>query len=32
MAAKFPVRIACAAENDIEEAWSFIAGDSPENA
>jgi plasmid stabilization system protein ParE len=32
MPAKFRVSIARAAENDIEEAWSFIAQDSPEAA
>src|SRR3990172_1433186 len=32
MPAKFRVRITRAAERDIEEAWSFIAEDSPEEA
>jgi toxin ParE1/3/4 len=32
MLAKFRVRITRAAERDIEEAWSFIAEDSPEEA
>jgi plasmid stabilization system protein ParE len=32
MAAKFRVRIARAAERDIEAIWSFIAQDSPEEA
>ncbi len=32
MAAKFRVRIARAAERDIEEIWDFIAHDSPEEA
>jgi plasmid stabilization system protein ParE len=30
MPAKFRVSITLAAENDIEQAWSFIAQDSPE--
>ena len=32
MPAKFRVSITRVAENDIEEAWSFIAQDSPEAA
>ena len=32
MAAKFRVRITRTAEHDIEEAWTFIAQDSPEEA
>lgn len=32
MPAKFRVRIARTAERDIEEAWTFIAQDSPEEA
>ncbi len=32
MPAKFRVRITRAAERDIEETWSFIAHDSPEEA
>lgn len=32
MPAKFRVRITRAAESDIEQAWSFIAQDSPEAA
>jgi plasmid stabilization system protein ParE len=32
MPAKFRVSIARAAESDIEQAWSFIAQDSPETA
>jgi len=32
MSIKFRVRITRAAEKDIEEAWSFIAEDSPEEA
>jgi toxin ParE1/3/4 len=32
MPAKFRVRITRAAERDIEEAWSFIANDSAEEA
>jgi len=32
MPAKFRVRIARAAERDIEEIWDFIAHDSPEEA
>ena len=32
MPAKFRVRITRAAERDLEEAWEFIAQDSPEEA
>lgn len=32
MPAKYRVRITRAAERDIEEAWTFIAEDSPEEA
>ena len=32
MPAKFRVSITRAAENDIDQAWSFIAQDSPETA
>jgi plasmid stabilization system protein ParE len=32
MPAKFRVSITRAAESDIEQAWSFIAQDSPETA
>jgi plasmid stabilization system protein ParE len=32
MPAKFRVSITLAAESDIEQAWSFIAQDSPETA
>jgi toxin ParE1/3/4 len=32
VAAKFRVRITRTAERDIEEAWTFIAHDSPEEA
>jgi plasmid stabilization system protein ParE len=32
MPAKFPVKITRTAEQDIEETWTFIAQDSPEEA
>lgn len=32
MAAKYSVQITPAAERDVEEIWTYIADDSPENA